>query len=358
MKDIKARDVFLAQDVLPESRRRKLISIQQVFDVSRERLRVLLDTLPSSGVTGIKLPKKPSKRALSSIQDPNQKDISQTSNAKSRARAESKTRTKRGATPTAEHAIAPIGASSVTPEKVQIPVAEERLVTKESQPIPVGDSPPILPYHDSQAIAAGPDSEATGEVFQSTAEFPSSREPATADVEQNKTTSHEDWAAPTLPRPEFIESVRPFVAMACEELAKAFVKVFGEDASMAAVGAVIGVKPQGPASTGQRREHRRNAVQGKGEAFPPSPPKATESVPLVADRDHDHFETDVQPLFDPKLPPDPNSPFKPRIALIAARTDDLVDLQQRFPQFELMAVTLDDLRGSSVLRTCQRIVVT
>lgn len=41
---------------------------------------------------------------------------------------------------------------------------------------------------------------------------------------------------------------------------------------------------------------------------------------------------------------------------MAAPADDLSDLQLRFPQLELLAVTLDELRSNPVLRTCQRIV--
>lgn len=41
---------------------------------------------------------------------------------------------------------------------------------------------------------------------------------------------------------------------------------------------------------------------------------------------------------------------------MAAPADDLSDLQLGFPQLELLAVTLDELRSNPVLRTCQRIV--
>jgi hypothetical protein len=76
-----------------------------------------------------------------------------------------------------------------------------------------------------------------------------------------------------------------------------------------------------------------------------------------ADDDDAHLaEMDVQPLFDPKLPPSPNSTFKPMIALIGISTRDFEDLQPRFPQLELAAVSLDDLRTAPSLRNCQRMI--
>ena len=87
---------------------------------------------------------------------------------------------------------------------------------------------------------------------------------------------------------------------------------------------------------------------------------AAEASPVPShaheDEEGEHAEADVQPLFDPKLPPSANSAFKPMIALIGTSPRDFEDLQQYYPQLELKVVPLEELRTAPSLRSCQRMM--
>lgn len=107
---------------------------------------------------------------------------------------------------------------------------------------------------------------------------------------------------PGSPGPDLVELARPFVIMVCEELANAFVKVLGAGAAANTL----------KAAAGQDNGRRQPFAGEVGGGRPAAWPKALEREALDLDDDQHHGETDVQPLFDPKLPPAANSPFRPR----------------------------------------------
>jgi hypothetical protein len=163
---------------------------------------------------------------------------------------------------------------------------------------------------------------------------------------------------------DFIELSRPFVSMVCQEFANALVsrlmeKDGGQALSSLFQSALLRTNQASP------REQQRRQGQPGTQSYGKSTSQyeaATTAEPLLPstqgndDEDGEHDEADVQPLFDPKLPPSANSAFKPMVALIGTSTHDFEDLQQYFPQLELKAVSLDELRTAPSLRSCQRII--
>jgi hypothetical protein len=69
-----------------------------------------------------------------------------------------------------------------------------------------------------------------------------------------------------------------------------------------------------------------------------------------------HPEGEVQPLFDPKLPPSANSNFKPTIGLVGTSADEFDELQQLYPQLQLQIVQAEAIRSADVFRHCQRVI--
>jgi hypothetical protein len=65
---------------------------------------------------------------------------------------------------------------------------------------------------------------------------------------------------------------------------------------------------------------------------------------------------DVQPLFDPKLPPSADSDFKPKIGLVSTPGSDFEVLRQRYPQVHLTIVQADALSDVRRFGHCQRII--
>lgn len=341
--DIKAKDVFLAQDVLPEPRRRKLISIQQGFEVSRQRLRAQLDALPApetkASAPGGRRGDRPPAGGKPRSQE---KNLSEPDHPGEGTGAQPVAGAALEAVPeSADHAgaAAPAEAARVQEQAPAGPPAESG---SHRAPAPAGEAvaAPGAPSAASSAHA-----------------LPPPVRPDKPEAERKKAEPRSEAASPTVPVSDFVEMARPFVAMVCEELARAFVKALGANANPDALRAAMGAKPPKAAAAPHERQRQREAFQpDAGGRAPAAAAEAPERAAPDPDDDLDQAETDVQPLFDPKLPPDANSPFRPRIALVASRADDLLDLQQRFPQFELFAVTLDELRSNPVLRSCQRIV--
>lgn len=323
--EIKAKDVYVAQDVLPEERRRKLISIQQGFDASRKRLRAHLDTLSPGATNGT---------ADDAHMEQPAAAHGTTSGMKEAAEA----------TPASETAAVPDAAP-------QHAAAQAEAANEEQAPVATPAEPQIELLSAQQRAAVAPGLAETAA---------SSRTDGTK-PDRKKTERSQVPGESMLHQPDFIEMARPFVAMVCEELANALLKAFGDSVSAGALKAAV--NPANVAAAGRKQGDNRQRDTARVERSAPAPAPAAAAPDhgqagnaLELDEDHEQAENEVQPLFDPKLPPDPNSPFRPRIALVASRPHDLVELQQRFPQFELIAVTLDELRSNPVLRTCQRIV--
>jgi hypothetical protein len=67
-------------------------------------------------------------------------------------------------------------------------------------------------------------------------------------------------------------------------------------------------------------------------------------------------DADVQPLFDPKLPPSANSDFKPNIGVVATHANDLQELRHLYPQLNLMIVQAEAVSDVRRFGHCQRII--
>lgn len=342
--EIKAKDVFLAQDVLPETRRRKLISIQQGFDASRNRLKARLSAVPFPETKGTRSADRGTDRSDESNRTRREEmDVAGPGNASDKSKVNPLAET-----PVAALQAAPATAHGLTSEDSGEPAnLQEKRHGDQSLDLRPGRGP--VSRKDFQAASTGESS-----VFSGKASPAAPARPERADVERMKSERTAKVKGPALPGLDFVELARPFVAMVCEELASAFVKALGASAS--ALSAATSSGPTAIAAAGQDIGRRASSAVQEGERRPSAPVEGTVHTELDVDDDQDHAETDVQPLFDPKLPPAANSAFRPKIALVTSRAAELSDLQQRFPQLELIAVTLDELRSNPVLRTCQRIV--
>lgn len=340
--EIKAKEVFLAQDVLPKTRHRKLISIQQGFDASRKRLQAHLSAAPSRKLKGTRSGDRGSDRSNDSNRTiPEEMDVVGFDNTSDKSKASH----------LAETPVASSHAALATADSLAFDEPGEHANPKGKRPEDQSrDSRPgRRPVSRKDFKAA---STAESSVFKGESPPAAPVRPERADIEQGANEK-----GPALHGSDFVELARPFVAMVCEELASAFVKAFGASATASALSAATRSGPTvTAAAAGQDSGHRASSAVQEREHRASAPADGTDRAALYVDDDQNHVETDVQPLFDPKLPPAANSPFRPKIALVASRADEHSDLQQRFPQLELIAVTLDDLRSNPVLRTCQRIV--
>jgi hypothetical protein len=134
--------------------------------------------------------------------------------------------------------------------------------------------------------------------------------------------------------------------MVCEEFASALAKAL---AAQPGAAMLAGTRPEAPQRQRQGGERQRPPVEAAPQA--PKPPAALEHF----EEDPSH-PTEVQPLFDPKLPPSANSDFKPMIGLVATRAHEYEDLQMLYPQLQLCIVQADAIRGPDAFRNCQRII--
>lgn len=309
LEEVKAKDVFHAQNVLPDSRHRKLISISQGFQAIRQRLRGILqalETIPQHDLFTVPTPAvhgeaAPSERALTGQSTPEASNGPITINSEPVA-----------GTP-AEVPPQEIEAVSTTPSPRQrapaaVTVSDEE-VSMEERARPAVPLRAPIPFDEKATFAHA-----------------TSRRPSRQ-------------ALPQSAGEDLIELARPFVAMVCQEFANALVKTMMEK------GGTQGMVSLFQAAAGSPIHGIRGAVA-----------ESTIQANDASDDDDDHFADDVQPLFDPKLPPSANSSFKPVIALIATGTRDFEDLQQLYPQLELNVVALEDLRTAPSLRNCQRMI--
>jgi hypothetical protein len=65
---------------------------------------------------------------------------------------------------------------------------------------------------------------------------------------------------------------------------------------------------------------------------------------------------DVQPLFDPKLPPSADSDFKPKIGVVSTLGSDFEGLRRHYPQLHLTIVDVDVLPDVRRFGHCKRII--
>jgi hypothetical protein len=281
LEEIKARDVFEAQQVLPAERHRKLISIAQGFQGIRSRLHTIFVKMEEQRV------------AAASVQE---------------AEAEAPANEAAPRSEAAAQQVLALHAPAVEKAEASAPAIEAPAGSAASTPDPE-DAP--------EAAPATPATPAT---------------PAASD---------------------FIEMARPFVAMVCDEFAKALARALAGQGGLAALAARPGAKPEAAPARPRQGGERPRPQQQPQQQVEAAPPRAP--APEVFEEDAAH-PTEVQPLFDPKLPPSANSDFKPTIGLVATRAHEYEDLQLLYPQLQLLILQADAIRGPDAFRNCQRII--
>lgn len=333
--EIKAKDVFLAQDALPESRHRKLISISQGFQAIRQRLHGILQKLDSTA---------------------SQEDLfagavpfnAQSAEPSAKTSARQKFKFAHGAEKATATDIAPAQAQA---KEIDNPTPE---IGGETEPVLA----PTEQLARNESLPAGSHPQ-MGARLNEPKPAPRSGRP----LQDNRVARPVQTPSPVATG-NFIELARPFISMVCQELANALVTRLMEQGASQDVTSLLQSAGNGarqtPAHLQQRRQGQPNTQSyaspaARDESFP----VVEHSLPTVQgsdDHDEDHDEADVQPLFDPKLPPSANSAFKPMVALIGTSTHDFEDLQRYYPQLELKVVTLEELRTAPSLRSCQRMI--
>lgn len=342
LEEVKAKDVFNAQEVLPDARHRKLISISQGFQAIRQRLHSILQKLDALSQNDLFDAPKAS----------GNEDQDDTAPAVTAAADQQEL---------PEPAAAP---EQTEPEDEQAQHGADRLyqdaanAAAEAKYEEAGDEEPTVESasgeDDPRPAAARPRQSAQ---VNERAHAPRAQQ---ADGHRGK---HSAAAPSQAAAGNFVEMARPFVAMVCEEFAAALVNNLMEKGGPQAISSLFqavlaGSGQASPSDQRPKRGHQVNQPLTKQAAYAAASGMEQAPQPSSSTDDEDaHLaEMDVQPLFDPKLPPSPNSTFKPMIALIGISTRDFEDLQPRFPQLELTAVSLDDLRTAPSLRNCQRMI--
>jgi hypothetical protein len=307
LEEIKARDVFEAQQVLPAERHRKLISIAQGFQGIRSRLHTIFQRMQATDSSATALQQQDAAEAF---------EASQTSETGAAAQ---------DTDVAAQQVLALHEPAEAAPE----PQAQQQPEEMEVESVDAVEEEP-LSAQPAPRIAQGSAAQ--------------SRPAAASEPAQER-------AAVNQASGDFIELARPFVSMVCEELAKALVKAFAGQAGLTELAAGLRqASAPAPRHRKQDQERVRPQPQPQMEAAPPKP-----AAPDHFDEDAVH-PTEVQPLFDPKLPPSANSDFKPTIGLVATRAHEYEDLQMLYPQLQLFIMQADAIRGPDAFRSCQRII--
>jgi hypothetical protein len=296
LQKIKARDVFVAQEVLPEDRQRKLASIAQGFAGIWVRLEALTQIVPDG-----------------------------------------------------EQVTAYAQTTEVGPERRTVSDTAERVSLFSERDLEASDQ-----MTETDGLAA----EQTSERHVIPEKQGSrSMHQASEDSERSQQHAH---------IPGLVEAMRPFLVMVCEEIAKALVKVISAQGLRDPL-AARSSQARSRVSSREEALHRPMVEEGLPN---PSPGKTTHEHGLADEADvesvdidfasyeeHEECEElDVQPLFDPKLPPSPNSDFKLKIGLVSTPGSDFEGLRHRYPQLHLTIVQADALSDVRRFGHCQRII--
>jgi hypothetical protein len=332
--EVKAKDVFLAQEALPEERHRKLISISQGFQAIRQRLHGILQKVGNTA-----------QEELFSRSEQLGIDTEETSSATVADEPQQRKvrKSPRQAPPTDAESSAsamPENPNSSNDDALLVPQRVEKQPGS-ALPPPAGEQPVQHPTNNVRQPAPRP-----------------------SHVNESRPRTHAVQAPLPEATGDFVEMARPFVSMFCQELATALVNKLMEQGGNQAISSLFQTALSGAGQSSSREQSRSYEQQGKTShtraSYQDEPGMAGEFAPTAShthdDEDGEHAEADVQPLFDPKLPPSANSAFKPMIALIGTSPRDFEDLQQYYPQLELKVVPLEDLRTAPSLRSCQRMM--
>lgn len=166
-----------------------------------------------------------------------------------------------------------------------------------------------------------------------------------------------------------IEMARPFVAMVCEEIAKAFFSAMSTEGLSHTLPSSIQTNfdPRattqqanrtGPADVVQQVDscHERPSRSRMDTADSQSEPLCFATLLDDYKSDIGEVEVEVQPLFDPKVPPSAHTEFKPRIGLVSTHANDFDDLRNLYPQLDLTIVEAKTTADVRRFGHCQRII--
>jgi hypothetical protein len=336
--EVKAKDVFIAQQVLPTDRQRKLVSIAQGFDGIRTRLGVIVQSLPQdSQDDGF----QPQHLAHRDEEVKKRKTSNLTGAATGKAGQLAATvhldEAKVNFHPEPQAAYAGSATATVSPPRLRRAAWLNSGVTEPTVREPT----------------AGQTLESNGTL--------ETREGCSLQTEQLSSDQ------PNLFQGEstFRALARPFIEMFCEELARAFVGVLSNQKAHHAlqIGTLEAASRRAASTQAaddchspvlQASRELDDTTQSQSIANNQSRPASQHGV--QGDDDMDSDEVEVQPLFDPKLPPSANSDFKPNIGVIATHANDLQELRQLYPQLNLTIVQADSVSDVRCFGHCQRII--
>lgn len=369
--EIKAKDVFIAQDVLPETRHRKLISISQGFATNRLRLHKLLQQIKPAPANGRERINRQGKQASKSAPPVRSDTVDDRRHVATSGVSKSARNMGASSRPTGEADVqktSSVQTSEGYKEKTrsaasgQAHSASAEIQGERRQ----GDEPLPIAATAETALSnpeldAGPQTEPAPQTTVAGRHHPRANLHAqvqrgagnsSAETSKHDATGKNDSRTVTAqPSANLVELARPFVAMVCQELATALVSALSRHANAQDLTATLQTLLSGKTATQAAApdEHQEQAPRQFRK-------DNRQEQPSTEDDKGHPGESDVQPLFDPKLPPSPNSPFKPLIGLIGAGTRDFEDLQQFYPQLQLTVVSAEAVRSTPVLRDCQRML--
>lgn len=337
-RELKAKDVFLAQRVLPEVRHRKLVSIAQAFGGIQTKLSAVLQSCPRSSqqdlVHARRLECEDGEQALQ--------------------------------TAVSTHDQARGGDGPLVKAQIETDKTAE-IITADSRTAST-DSVPNAAISFQARRTGGLVSEREERMAEHTLTFNNERDRQSDYLSQQARATTGRLA--TVPgSPGLIEMARPFVAMVCEEIVKGFFSVMSTEGLDHAMPASIQKGFGQRAATQQANLNESREVGRQGGASHERPSQArigttdSQSEPSSCSAllgyhlaDTGEVEAEVQPLFDPKLPPSADSEFKPRIGLVSRHANDFEDLPRLYPQFDLTIVQANTIADVRKFGHCQRII--
>ena len=311
---IKARDVFLAQEVLLPERHRKLVSIAQGMKSIRERLSAVAQNLPHG--------------------DQNE-FVRETQLGQRKSRSAQQTKA-------SMLGLSTVKASGSKKSATAHPARQEGSLERQSSPdaeeTTSQDLGQVSPANESIAESGGEAAEHTSE----SRLMPERLE----EVLAQQVTLDSNVPTKFSPKLSLLDMARPFIEMVCEEFIKALVKVMYTRSGEYIVQAVLDARRPGAVAS---REEPFHAATSEELLF-------RSSHDITNEEDEGPSEADVQPLFDPKLPPSANSDVKPKIGLVGTLGNSFEDLHQLYPQLELTIVQAETESDVRRFGHCQRII--
>lgn len=363
LEEIRAKDVFLAQEALPEDRHRKLISIAQGFQGIRDRLSTIFQNMNQAQQGGKDGTPAPVVQLVQATAAPvaDAADDGKAAGVRSPHAEDEQKNPGRERKPQPQQG--PVAAEAV--QQQAVPQANPPAAEEPAKPVAEPDAA-VQAKADTPQAEAAPRRQEAGNGMQPGRERHKDRMDRMDRTNEGRPQGQFQPPSPPQASASFLEAARPFVAMVCEEMALALVKVLTTKGGEQQFGnmlqkAIAQFSPQ-PGNGGAARPERQN--QPRHERAPQPQPQSFSSVIDTPDRtlstdsadDDSNHPAEVQPLFDPKLPPSANSDFKPTIGLVGSNQRELDDLQLLYPQLRLTVVAPDAVRSADVFRQCQRVI--